>query len=235
MIIKPKIRVEDLGKCDFTDSWDFQTKKLEHLKLLKKQQSELVLDRVHSLIICEHLPVYTLGKSGSKENLLISDENIEEEGYQFYKINRGGDITYHGPGQLTVYPILDLDYFFHDVHKYVRLLEEVVIRTLRAFKIEAGREDDFTGVWIQGENKRKICAIGVHMSRWVTMHGFALNVNTALKHFENIVPCGIADRDKTVTNMAKEVGVESIDQEEVKKEIVDQFGQVFEAQMISSI
>lgn len=174
--------------------------------------------------------MYTLGKSGSLDHLLLNEQELDKEGFTFYKINRGGDITYHGPGQIVGYPIFDLDCFFTDVHKYVRYLEEAVIRTLRDYGIEGRREQGFTGVWLaatDNQPKRKICAIGVHLSRWVTMHGFAFNVNTQLSHFENIIPCGINDDDKSVTSMSKELN-KVIDIAEVKHKLKNHFAQLFE-------
>ena len=208
---------------------------MDELKAIKKwnRDEDLKKEQMHYLLLCEHNPVYTLGKSGKMDHLLHKEAELEEKGFEFFKINRGGDITYHGPGQLTVYPILDLDFFFHDLHKYVRLLEEVVIRTLAVFDITAQREESFTGVWIDGTPKRKICAIGVHMSRWISMHGFALNVNTNLSHFDNIVPCGIADADKAVTSMQKELG-RAVDMSQVKKVTAEVFAEVFDFDYASS-
>jgi len=173
--------------------------------------------------------VYTLGKSGSKENLLLSDADIQEKSIEFFKINRGGDITYHGPGQIVGYPIFDLDCFFTDVHKYVRYIEEAIILMLADYGIVGNRMKGFTGVWLDETKtlkKRKICAIGVHLSRWVTMHGFALNVNTDLTYFNHIIPCGIQDDDKEVTSMAKELGA-AVDEQKVKEKIVHYFAELF--------
>ena len=184
----------------------------------------------HSILFCEHAHVYTLGKSGSEDHLLISPERREEQQIEYFKINRGGDITYHGPGQLTVYPIFDLDEFYHDLHKYVRDLEEVVILMLATYGIVGYREPDFTGVWI-GPNdqfplKRKICAIGVHMSRWVSLHGLALNVNTDLDMFDNIIPCGIQEEDKEVTSIERELG-KKVDLQDAKLRLKSTFATVF--------
>lgn len=188
------------------------------------------LRQEHSILFCEHSHVYTLGKSGSEDHLLISEERRSQESIEYFKINRGGDITYHGPGQLTVYPILDLDEFYHDLHKYVRDLEEVVIRMLSSYGIVGYREPDYTGVWIAANDihprKRKICAIGVHMSRWVSLHGLALNVNTDLEMFNNIVPCGIQEDDKEVTSIERELG-KKIDLQEVKYRLKATFAEVF--------
>lgn len=184
----------------------------------------------HALLICEHSHVYTLGKSGSEDHLLISEERRKAESIEYFKINRGGDITYHGPGQLTVYPIFDLDEFYHDLHKYVRDLEEVVIKMLATYGIEGYREPDYTGVWIapndQNPLKRKVCAIGVHMSRWVSLHGLALNVNTDISMFDNIVPCGIQEDDKAVTSIARELG-NKVDLKEAKERLKTTFAEVF--------
>lgn len=184
------------------------------------------------LIFCEHPHVYTLGKSGDPKNFLIRNSDLSEVNAKYYKINRGGDITYHGPGQVVGYPILDLDNFFTDIHKYLRYLEEAVINTLSEFKIEAGRIDGWTGVWLDHEDQessRKICAIGVRTSRWVTMHGFALNVNTDLSYFNNIIPCGI--EDKNVTSMAAELG-KNIDIKEVHHLLKYHLANLFEITLI---
>ena len=181
----------------------------------------------HDLLFCQHPHVYTLGKSGSPENLLINEAMLKEKNAEYYKINRGGDITYHGPGQLVMYPIFDLDQFFTDIHKYMRFLEEAVILTLFEFGITAGRVEGLTGVWIDGgtPKERKICAMGVKSSRWVTMHGIALNVNPDLSYFNNIVPCGIVD--KAVTSMEKELGKE-VDITQVQAALVENMANVFD-------
>ncbi len=182
------------------------------------------------LIFCEHPNVYTLGNSGAKENLLLNERELEEKGIEYFHIRRGGDITYHGPGQLIGYPILDLDQFFTDIHKYLRLLEETIIITLAEFGIIAGRVEGLTGVWVDSEDPaaaRKICAIGVRCSRWVTMHGFALNINTNLSYFGHIVPCGI--KDKAVTSMAAETG-KSVDFQKVQTALEMNFRTIFEIQ-----
>ncbi len=185
----------------------------------------------HKFIMCEHPHVYTLGKSGSEKNLLRTTDELEKIDASFYKINRGGDITYHGPGQLVGYPILDLDCFFNDIHKYMRCLEEVIILTLKNYNIIGTRIAGLTGVWLQaggGKPERKICAMGVRLSRWVTMHGFALNANNDLSFFNNIIPCGIDD--KAVTSIMEETG-ESVDIEKLKKQILQNFANVFEAEI----
>lgn len=212
-----KVIFKDLGRVSYQKAWDYQQvlhDRLKEVKLKKRKTPNdpgVPLYQPHYLLFCEHNPVYTLGKSGSKDNLLLGKEGMEREGFEFFKINRGGDITYHGPGQLVGYPIFDLDRFFTDVHKYVRFIEEVIILTLKEFNITGERVEGFTGVWISsgaGRPQRKICAIGVHLSRWVSMHGFALNINTDLSHFNNIVPCGIVDKDKVVTSMQEELDQE---------------------------
>ncbi|MEP7168704.1 MAG: lipoyl(octanoyl) transferase LipB, partial [Bacteroidota bacterium] len=182
-----------------------------------------------------HPHVYTLGKSGSEDHLLIDENTLEENKTTFYKINRGGDITYHGPGQIVGYPILNLDYFFNDIHKYLRYLEEVIIRTLAEYNIKGSRIDKLTGVWLDADDTnlaRKICAFGVRCSRWVTMHGFALNVNTDLNYFNNIVPCGIAD--KKVTSMKQELGKDVV-MDEVKEKIRKHFAELFGVEFLENI
>ena len=186
----------------------------------------------HTLIFCEHHAVFTLGRSGSQENLIVSPEYLAENNIQFYKINRGGDITYHGPGQIVGYPIFDLDLFFNDVHKYVRLIEESVIQTLEHYNITGYREPGYTGVWINsGYEKRKICAIGVHLSRWISLHGFAFNINTNLDHFNYIIPCGIKDEGKSVTSLEKELG-EKQNIDEVKYILKNKISSIFEFDML---
>jgi lipoyl(octanoyl) transferase len=245
----PKVIYQDLGHISYQEAWDYQfqlqKQVIEH-KLAARKRAEMLIETAndtpsvsepyfqpeqsHFLLFCEHNPVYTLGKSGSVAHLLLNETELIENGVEFFKINRGGDITYHGPGQITGYPIFDLDCFFTDVHKYVRFLEEAVIRTLADYGLEGMRIAGYTGVWLQnteGGQKRKICAIGVHLSRWVTMHGFAFNVNTALNYFKNIVPCGIAEDDKTVTSLAAELG-RKIDMEEVKDTLKRHFAALFQ-------
>ncbi len=212
-----KVEVQNLGLKDYQEAWDYQEaifKSVVDMKLANRKlpESEQLITP-NRLLFVEHPHVYTLGKSGSEKNLLLNKEGLKEKEATYYKINRGGDITYHGPGQLICYPIIDLDNFFTDIHKYLRLLEEAVIFTLADYGIKAGRVEKFTGVWIDFDkenysgaywNPRKICAIGVKTSRWVTMHGLALNVNTDLSYFGNIIPCGIDD--KAVTSMTQELG-----------------------------
>lgn len=222
----------DLGRMDYGEAWAFQEslhKQLVEAKRLNREANNPQIQRKHYLLFCEHPPVYTLGKSGKMDHLLLDDQGLKNRGITFYKINRGGDITYHGPGQIVAYPIFDLDGFFTDVHRYVRTLEEAVIRTLSAYGIPATREPAYTGVWLEEKGsrpKRKICAIGVHLSRWVTLHGLAFNVNTELSYFHHIIPCGIADRDKDVTSMQQELG-EVQDIEKVKAGLKAQFADLF--------
>ncbi len=227
---------KDLGRVSYQKAWDYQQQLLDQAIALKRHNRQLSASdadwkqQQHHLLFCDHPPVYTLGKSGKKEHLLLNEIQLNEQGFEFFKINRGGDITYHGPGQVIAYPIFDLEEFFTDVHRYVRTLEEVVIRMLAEYGIEGGREDGYTGVWLAGtasSPKRKICAIGVHLSRWVSMHGFALNVKTNLGHFKNIVPCGINESDKDVTSMEQELGCE-IEIEDVKMKLKAHFADLFE-------
>jgi lipoyl(octanoyl) transferase len=236
-----KVEYLDLGLIDYKQAWDYQTgkhkelvdRKMRNRDLLKQGLSEE--EQLHYLIFCEHLPVYTLGKSGSLDHLLLDEDELAEQGFQFYKINRGGDITYHGPGQIVGYPIFDLECFFTDVHKYVRFLEEVVIRTLDHYGLEGIRMKGYTGVWLAEQDwlpKRKICAIGVHLSRWVTMHGFAFNINTQINHFNNIIPCGIEDKDKAVTSLQQEIDRE-VDIEEVKNILKKHFAELFDFDWIA--
>lgn len=227
-----KVIFEDLGLTDYKEAWDYQTVYFEeavNLKIKNRKLDESVEKEVtkNHLIFCEHPHVYTLGKSGSESNLLIGEAILKQKGATYYKINRGGDITYHGPGQLVGYPIFDLDHFFSDIHKYLRFLEESVILTLKEYGLETGRSEGETGVWLDVglPTARKICALGVKSSRWVTMHGFALNVNTDLTYFDNIVPCGIVD--KTVTSLEKELG-RKIDLEEIKDKLKNHLANIFE-------
>lgn len=228
-----KVVFQDLGLISYKDAWDYQSKKLKELVDRKLSNRKLEPENreapIHYLLFCEHPPVYTLGKSGSMGHLLLDEEGLKREGFEFFKINRGGDITYHGPGQIVGYPIFDLDCFFTDVHKYVRFLEEAVILTIAEYGLDGKREKGYTGVWLEGDGqqpKRKICAIGVHLSRWVTMHGFAFNINTQLSHFDNIIPCGIDDKDKDVTSLARELGRE-VSMNEVKGKLRQHFARLF--------
>ncbi len=231
------VQFQDIGQMDYAAAWDFQTvlhRNLVDKKLNNKHLPPGSYPQEHQLLLVEHPPVYTLGKSGSMDHLLLSEEEMTQRGIQFFPINRGGDITFHGPGQIVGYPILDLDCFFTDVHRYVRSIEEIMIRTLAEYDIEAMRIPDYTGVWIAGKDGvsfRKICAIGVHLSRWVTLHGWAFNVNTPLEYFDYIVPCGINDADKSVTSLAKELG-RPVDMQEVKNKIKRHFAEVFECVLV---
>ena len=230
-----KVRFEDLGLIDYKQCWEYQEKLFAEIVERKRENRRENLNNVtpNYLLFCEHPHVYTLGKSGDKSNLLVNEESLKNRGATFYKINRGGDITYHGPGQIVGYPILDLDNFFTDIHKYLRLLEEAIILTLKEYGLEAERSEGETGVWFDvGTPKaRKICAFGVKTSRWVTMHGFAFNVNSDLSYFENIIPCGIAD--KKVTSLKKELGKE-LDLEDVKKRMLIHIAKLFEMTITDS-
>ncbi len=227
-----RVVTEDLGLIDYKQAWDYQEQRFNELierKLANREKPEAEKETVrHYLLCCEHPHVYTLGKSGSEANLLINETGLEEASASFYRINRGGDITYHGPGQLVVYPIFDLDDFFTDIHRYLRCLEEAVILTLREYGVEAGRYEGYTGVWLEADNPlkaRKICAMGVKCSRWVTMHGIGFNINTNLDYFSHIVPCGIDD--KQVTSLARELGRE-VDIEEVKEKLKTNLANIFD-------
>ncbi len=225
------VQLQDLGNKDYKVTWEYQEelfKGIVDLKI-KNRREELNLETPNYFLFVEHPHVYTLGKSGDLSNLLLSEKQLEAKGATFYKINRGGDITYHGPGQIVGYPILDLENFFTDIHKYLRFLEESIILTLQEYGLECGRSDGETGVWLGAGTPfaRKICAMGVRASRWVTMHGFALNVNADLGYFDNIIPCGI--RGKAVTSLNVELGVEKVDEEEVKEKILRHFTNLFEA------
>mgnify|MGYP000977173343 FL=1 len=224
-----QIIVKDLGHKDYKETWDYQESLFEEIvELKRKNRAENTdLPTPNYFLFVEHPHVYTLGKSGHIENLLIDEAALAKKGASFYKINRGGDITYHGPGQIVGYPIIDLENFFTDIHKYLRLLEEVIIRTLADYGIKGERSEGETGVWLDVGTPfaRKICAMGVRASRWVTMHGFALNVNTDLGYFDNIIPCGI--RGKAVTSLNVELSKEKVDTEEVKKYILKHFEEIF--------
>jgi lipoyl(octanoyl) transferase len=229
-----KIQLQDLGNRDYKSTWEYQEKLFQDVVDLKikNRREELELPTPNYLLFVEHPHVYTLGKSGDLENLLLNEKQLEAKGATFYKINRGGDITYHGPGQIVGYPILDLENFFTDIHKYLRLLEESMILTLAEYGLESGRSEGETGVWLGVGTPfaRKICAMGVRASRWVTMHGFALNVNVDLGYFDNIIPCGI--RGKGVTSLNVELGVEKVDEDEVKSKIIKHLTHLFEAEFI---
>ena len=228
----PTVIVRNLGLIAYKEAWDLQESLLKvavDLKIENRKQNTAVLPAQY-LLFCEHPHVYTLGKSGAAENLLLDQAHLDQIEAQFFKINRGGDITYHGPGQLVMYPIFDLEQFFTDIHQYLRFLEEAVIQTLAHFGIEATRFEGLTGVWLdpEGPNARKICAMGVKCSRWITMHGIALNVNPDLSYFGNIVPCGI--QDKAVTSMSAELGCQ-IDMNEVREVLSQQMSSLFNYQI----
>ena len=223
-----KVIFKDLGLIDYKEAWDYQEKLFKatvDLKMANRSEGTSKETKNH-LLFCEHPHVYTLGKSGKEENLLIQGEQLKDADAVFYKINRGGDITYHGPGQLVAYPIFDLDHFFSDIHKYLRFLEEAVIMTLNEFGIEGTRVDGLTGVWINDQKgPRKICAMGVKCARWVTMHGIGFNINSNLAYFDNIIPCGIDD--KAVTSMQNELGHE-VEMEQVKNVLKINLSNIFD-------
>ena len=224
---------KDIGLVDYKKAWDFQEKLFNKtLSIKSKNKKEATSNKTENhLIFCEHPHVYTLGKSGKRENLLVNEEYLKNRGASFYKTNRGGDITYHGPGQIVGYPIFDLDNFFHDIHKYLRLLEEGVILTLKEYGVNGERSNGETGVWLDVgmPSARKICALGVKASRWVTMHGFAFNINTDLSYFENIIPCGIVG--KNVTSLEQEIG-RKVDIEKVKEQLKKNIELSFEMNLI---
>lgn len=229
-----KVALRDLGLKDYKDTWDYQESLFQgilDIKISNRREDKEEATPNYFLFV-EHPHVYTLGKSGDFSNLLLNEKQLEEKGATFYKINRGGDITYHGPGQIVGYPILDLENFFSDIHKYLRLLEEAIILTLAEYGLSCERSEGETGVWLGVGTPfaRKICAMGVRASRWVTMHGFALNVNSNLGYFDNIIPCGI--KDKAVTSLNVELGVDYVDEAEVKAKITKHFEALFEAEMV---
>ncbi|TRW25126.1 lipoyl(octanoyl) transferase LipB [Flavobacterium zepuense] len=229
-----KIWFRDLGLRDYKEVWEYQEQLFQETVDLKirNRREELTLEMPNHLLFVEHPHVYTLGKSGDIENLLINEKQLAAKNAVYYKVNRGGDITYHGPGQIVGYPILDLENFFTDIHKYLRFLEEMVILTLADYGITGTRSDGETGVWLDAGTPfaRKICAMGVRASRWVTMHGFALNVNANLGYFDNIIPCGI--RGKAVASLNAELGVDKVDEAEVKAKLLKYFAQLFEAEIV---
>jgi len=230
-----KVLVKELGHISYKDAWDcqqeLQTELIERKRRNRKRNEveEPLEVQHHYFLFCEHPHVYTLGKSGKEHHLLLNEVGLKNQGIEFFKTNRGGDITYHGPGQIVGYPILDLDCFFTDVHKYVRFIEEAIIRTLAEYEIEAYREKGYTGVWLPKSDvlpKRKICAIGIRLSRWVSMHGFAFNVNTDLSYFRGIIPCGIDEAGMDVTSLAAELRQE-MDIEVVKQQVLKHFVELF--------
>ncbi|AUC83598.1 lipoyl(octanoyl) transferase LipB [Lacinutrix sp. Bg11-31] len=231
-----KIKLQDLGSKDFKDTWDYQEELFKGVleTKIKNRREDAGLETSNYFLFVEHPHVYTLGKSGDVSNLLLDEKQLTQKGATFYKINRGGDITYHGPGQIVGYPILDLDNFFTDIHKYLRFLEEMIILTLEEYGLKAERSPGETGVWLDVGTPfaRKICALGVRASRWVTMHGFALNVNADLGYFDNIIPCGI--RGKAVTSLNVELGKKEVDEAEVKSKLLKHFTTLFEAEFINN-
>jgi lipoyl(octanoyl) transferase len=246
---KQQVIFRDLGHMDYKEAWDYQEKLLQENtrkkslvfsreSVVSSQNSELrslnsELSTQHYLLFVEHPPVYTLGKSGNIENVLMSEEQLEENGIQFFRTNRGGDITFHGDQQIVGYPILDLEKFYTDIGKYLRNLEEVIIQTMADYGLKGARSSGETGVWLDPDipgRERKICAMGVRTSRWITMHGFAFNVNTDLSYFNNIIPCGI--QNKQVTSLEKELG-KKIDFEEAKERVKKNFEKVFEVELVN--
>ncbi len=231
-----KVQFSDLGLIDYKQAWDYQTSLFDRIVAKKIENRSLAPDRQqptdNHLLFCEHPHVYTLGRTGDEKNLLIQNNQLDSIGATYFHTNRGGDITYHGPGQIVVYPVLDLENFFTDIHLYMRTLEESVIQTLADYNIMAGRVAGLTGVWIEGDGPRarKICALGVKTSRWVTMHGLAFNVNTDLNYFHNIVPCGIDDKE--VTSMAQETGSnKNID--DIKTKLKEKIVTLFEMSLLN--
>ena len=231
-----KVELQDLGYKDYKQTWDYQEKLFKGIldTKIKNRREELNLETKNYFLFVEHPHVYTLGKSGDMSNLLVDEKELTEKNATFYKVNRGGDITYHGPGQIVGYPILDLDNFFTDIHKYLRFLEEIIILTLDEYGLKAVRSPGETGVWLDVGTPfaRKICAMGVRASRWVTMHGFALNVNANLGYFDLMIPCGI--RGKAVTSLNVELGKAAIDEAEVKEKLLKHFSQLFEAEVLKN-
>jgi lipoyl(octanoyl) transferase len=232
-----QVHFQELGLIDYKECWDYQEKLFSGTVELKirnrKAAPENQVDTQNYLLFCEHPHVYTMGKTGSLNHLLLNEGEFAERGLAYYKINRGGDVTYHGPGQIVGYPILDLDSFFTDIGKYLRLIEETIIKTLGHYGLKGGRIKGATGVWLDADKPaaRKICAIGVRTSRWVTMHGFAFNVDTELDYFKNIVPCGIDD--KAVTSLSKELQAK-VNIEEVKNLLKVNFSELFNVSLVSS-
>lgn len=229
------IQFQDLGRRSYKSCWDYQ-EQLFRAAIDRKiaiRKGEALPEPENHLLFVEHPHVFTLGKSGDEKHLLLSAKALDAAGIDYYHINRGGDITYHGPGQIVGYPIIDLEQFFTDIHRYLRTLEEAIILTLSEYGIESGRIDGLTGVWLDedGENPRKIAALGVKCSRWMTMHGFAFNVNTDLSYFSKIVPCGIDDKD--VTSMQRELGHE-VDEEEVKEKLKVHIANLFDVDIVEA-
>lgn len=233
-MMNKKLHFQELGRKDYKETWDLQEDLFQKIldTKIKNRREETSINTQNHFLFVEHPHVYTLGKNGDIKNLLLSEDQLKEKNASFYPINRGGDITYHGPGQIIGYPILDLENFFRDIHRYLRTLEEVIILTLRDYGLEPQRSEGETGVWLDVGTPfaRKICAMGVRASRWVTMHGFALNVNTDLGYFDHIVPCGI--KDKAVTSLHVELGQDKVDENELKTKIKANFEKLFEAEFV---
>lgn len=228
-----KVILQDLGTKDYKETWDYQETLFQSIigTKVKNKRENVGLETSNYFLFVEHPHVYTLGKSGDMTNLLVNEEQLAQKNATFYKINRGGDITYHGPGQIVGYPILDLENFFSDIHKYLRFLEEMIILTLAEYNIKSERSPGETGVWLDVGTPfvRKICALGVRSSRWVTMHGFAFNVNANLGYFDNIIPCGI--KEKAVTSLNVELGIVEVPMNEVKQKLTKHFISLFEAEI----
>ncbi|MEE1899249.1 lipoyl(octanoyl) transferase LipB [Flavobacterium rakeshii] len=231
-----QVQFLDLGMKDYKEVWDFQETLFSGILdvKVKNRREEKNDDTPNYLLFTQHPHVYTLGKSGDMQNLLLNEKQLADKGATFYKINRGGDITYHGPGQVVGYPILDLENFFTDIHKYLRFLEDVIIKVMADYGLNGVRSEGETGVWLDVGTPfaRKICAMGVRASRWVTMHGFAFNVNADLGYFDNIIPCGI--KDKAVTSLNVELRVDKVDEEEIKQKILKYFTELFEAEIVNA-
>ena len=229
------VEIQELGWQDYPKAWDYQEQLFQKIVGIKlaNRNAELPVITPNYLLWVTHPHVYTMGKSGSMDNLLLSEAQLAQKGASFYKINRGGDITYHGPGQVVGYPILDLENFFTDIHQYLRYLEEAIILTLQEYGLEATRSEGETGVWLGVGTPfaRKICAMGVRASRWVTMHGFALNVNVNLGYFDHIIPCGI--KGKAVTSLHVELGVSQVDEAELKQKIAKHFKSLFGCEFLN--
>jgi len=232
---KARLVYEDLGRISYNKAWEYQKNIQQKVIKTKRETPHIPANR---FILCEHDPVYTLGKSGDIGNLVYNQKALEEQGIEFYKTNRGGDITYHGPGQITGYPIFDLDQLYNDLHRYVREIEQVVINVLNHLGITSMRISGYTGVWLPKSDsnpyERKICAIGVHMSRWVSMHGFALNINTDLNHFRGIIPCGIQENNKGITSLQHELG-RPVELDRIKQLLLSEFISVFGFELIEFV
>ena len=228
-----KIILRDIGKSSFSDAWQYQEEIFKKTidQKIENRSSESKIETDNFLIITEHNPVYTIGKSGDISNLLLNDDEMKTEGIEFYKINRGGDITYHGPGQIMGYPIIDLDNFFTDINLYLRKLEEVIINTLKSYDLKGFTIKGETGVWVKDNNglSKKVCAFGIRASRWVTMHGFSFNVNPELNYFKNIIPCGI--KDKGVTSVS-ELKKSNIEMNQIKQILYKNFAESFSAELV---